>query len=142
MIKNIKKIALICAALGALSPLISFKSTIINVSIGLLNLGLIETLVAFTIVILSLHSFYLNEYLEKKLSIVFNSVAILISIVVFVKTLLKLKEIKNSLGVLSTFISSGFSYSWGWILLAGGLIIALVCNILQLLKKEEEIISE
>lgn len=141
MMKNIKKIALLCTAFGSLCPIVSIKISNYNISLGLINLGFLSIMASLILILLSLHSFYLNESLERKFSIYFNVVSLLFSIYLFFRTYSELNKLKESLGFFSKITSSNFSYSWGWILIFAGLVIALVCNII-ILKTSKEVVIE
>ncbi|CAM3068355.1 hypothetical protein [Streptobacillus ratti] len=119
--KNIKKNLGIITSLGALLPLLKFTIKPIGFdaryfTVGLINLGLKATILAFIIVALSLYSFYLSDNLQKKFSIVFVTLNMILVIAVSLILRTELKKILSQNFAIK-LLNVSYSYSWGWIVL-------------------------
>ncbi|WP_156298955.1 hypothetical protein [Streptobacillus canis] len=136
--KNIKKILGITTAFGALLPLLKvtvspsgFEAKAIT--LGLVNLGIKPTIAAFVIIALSLYVFYLSDFLQEKLSIVFATVNLILVLTVSIIFRMEVKQVFNQ-NLTVKLLNVNHSYSWGWIVLFVGTLGLFVISLLEFKK--------
>lgn len=143
--KNIKKILGITTAFGALLPLLKvtvspsgFEAK--TITLGLVNLGIKPTIAAFVIITLSLYVFYLSDFLQQKLSLVFTTANTILVVIISVIFRMQVRQIFNQ-NLTVKLLNVNYSYSWGWIILFAGTLASLAISVYEF-KKPKAITEE
>ncbi|QXW65835.1 hypothetical protein KX935_00805 [Streptobacillus moniliformis] len=136
--KNIKKNLGIITSLGALLPLLKFTIKPLGFdtkyfTLGLINLGLKATILAFIIIALSLYSFYLSDNLQKKFSIVFVTLNMILVITLSLLLKTEVKKILSQNFALK-LLNVTYSYSWGWLVLFLGTLSSFIVVLFEFKK--------
>ncbi|WP_073507728.1 hypothetical protein [Streptobacillus notomytis] len=146
--KNIKKILGILTAFGALLPLLKITISPVGfgtktLTLGLINLGFKANIIAFIIAGLALYMFYLSDFLQEKISIVFVTLNLVLVTIVSLIFRMEVKKIFSQ-NLAIKLLNINYSYSWGWIILFLGTLGSFIIVLFEIKKtmNKKEVISE